>query len=591
LGTPVTELRRPRQHYQLRIADTAARYFEVVLRVDEIGADQLQLWMASWVPGSYLMREYAGHVLDCSATADGTTLAVEKGDKSTWLVECAGYTEVEMRYRVYAPELTVRTSDITHDHSFVHPPSTFMVVAGREHEPCSLRINAPTGWDVATSLVHVGEHYLAEDIDRLLDCPLEIGTLERRRYVAAGRPHEFAVYGSGNHDLDKIVRDSQQICEKTVELFGEVPFDRYLFLLHLTHDRGGGLEHMDCSALAWPKLGFRPEKEYHDFLALVAHEYFHVWNVKRIRPQVLWQYRYDQEVYTRLLWVFEGITSYYDELIPMRAGCYGPRDYARLVGKHITDERNRPGRAVQSMADSSFDTWIKLYRPTPDTLNSQSSYYQRGALVALLLDLFIRRESGGERSLDDFMRYLWNETYKKGRGIEENEISSLIEAAVGVSVESFLEEHVLGTGDLTFDDALATVGLQLKAPKKKEAWVGASITRQHGESRLGRVRTDGPAHAAGWMADDVVIALDGHRVRGDLAKRIELYSPGERANWTSFRRDRMVSGEIEFTNNPVSKLTLGPIDEASDAQQAAFAAWAQRHWEDWSIEEAGEDED
>jgi predicted metalloprotease with PDZ domain len=557
----------------------------VTLRIEEARSEALDLWMASWVPGSYLMREYAGQVTQLTAESEGTPLATTKTDKSTWRVDASSADRAEVRYRVFAPELTVRTADITADHAFIHSPSVFLIVAGREEEPCSVTVETPEGWDIATSLVHVGEHYLAEDADRLLDCPIEVGHLERRSFEAAGHPHEMVIHGTGNHDVDRIVADAAKICDYENRLFGETPFDRYLFLLFLTHDRGGGLEHRDCSALAWPKLGFRPDKEYHDFLTLIAHEYFHVWNVKRIRPQVLWNYRYDREVYTRLLWVFEGITSYYDELIPMRVGCYAPHDYGRFFSKNLTEERNRPGREIQHLADSSFDTWIKLYRPTADTLNSQSNYYQRGALVALLLDLFLRSRTDDAKSLDDVMRYLWTETYKKGRGVEEDEFGRIVEQATGVSVDDFLQRHVWQTGDLDFDDALQRVGLRILPPEKEKPWVGATIRDDRGESRLERVRVDGPAHDAGWMAEDVIVALDGHRVRGDLEKRIGLYEGGERATWTGFRRDRLVEGSIRFGTNPQRELRVRPVEEPSDAQKSAFRAWTGRELSEWSTDE------
>lgn len=572
---------RPRQHYVLRVADRAARYLEVELTVDEIDSPRLRLWMAAWVPGSYLMREYAGQVVEWSATDGDRTLEVRKLDKATWEIETGEVSRIHFRYRVYAPELTVRTADLTHDHAFVHPPAVFMAVEGREDEPLELGVDAPEGWEVATSLLRDGERWLAEDVDRLLDCPLEIGIHERRSFEAAGRPHEFLFYGSGNHDPERIVADSTKICEEAASLFGEVPFDRYLFILHLVHDRGGGLEHMDSTALAWPKLDFRPEKKYHRFLTIVAHEYFHVWNVKRIRPSVLWNYRYDAEVYTRLLWVFEGITSYYDELIPMRAGCYGPAAYGELMGPQVLDERRRPGRDVQSLSDSSFDTWIKLYRPTPDTLNSQSSYYQRGSLVAWLLDMHLRRESGGERSLDDLMRHLWKETFHAGRGIEEDEMASLIHAATGVDVEGFLAATVDSTGELDFESGLATVGLTLEPETDDDAGaaMSAHVSVEGGSSRLAVVLNGGAAHAAGLMADDVVVALDGHRVRGDLEARLKLYRPGETARWTAFRRDRLIEGEITFEEAPPSKLKLVGRKDASEFQKREFERWSKSSWD------------
>ena len=408
----------PRQRIRLSIADIAARHFEVVHEIDHDGG-ALRLKMPSWVPGSYLMREYPGHVVRVDATrGDGESLSVVKTDKATWSIAEAPAGRVVVTSRVFAPELTVRSNDITHDHAFVHPPATFFYVEGRLDEAIALRVDAPAGWNVATALAERDGAYFADDYDRLVDCPLEMGPHEVHRFEVAGREHSYVVHGSGNLDMQRIVEDSAKICATEIDLFGEEPpYERYLFILHLTHDRGGGLEHEDSSALAWPKLGFRPEKEYRKFLTLVAHEFFHVWNVKRIRPEVLLRYDYTEETYTRLLWLFEGWTTYYDELFPMRAGCYGPKEMLEAMAEHIRTEASRPGGTVQSLSDSSFDTWIKLYRPTSDTQSTQTNYYLKGMLVGWLLDLHLREATDGARSLDDVMRHLWNEVYKAGRGV------------------------------------------------------------------------------------------------------------------------------------------------------------------------------
>lgn len=568
----------PRQRIHLTIADLAARHFGVVHRIEAVRADTLELSMPSWVPGSYLMREYAGLVVGLEAfDAAGAPLPCTKTDKATWRVDRAAGEAVEVRYRVFAPELTVRTSDITHDHAFVHPPATFLRVAGRADEAIALRVDAPAGWRVDTALAADGAGFLADDYDRLADCPLEIGPHELHVFEAAGTRHELVVHGSGNLDLPRFLGDAARICRAEIEMFGgTAPFDRYLFVLHLVHDKGGGLEHADSSALAWPKLGFRPEKEYRKFLTLVAHEYLHVWNVKRIRPEVLLEYDYSREVYTRLLWLFEGWTTYYDELIPVRAGCYGAKEMLEALAEHVRTERSRPGGRIQSLADSSFDTWVKLYRPNADTQNTQTNYYLKGLLVGWLLDLHLRRRSGGERSLDDVMRHLWTEVALRGSGVPEDGVPAIVRAATGVDVRDFLTEHVDRAGTLDYDELLATVGLRLRRKEDKDgprAYVGAAIETSEGGSRLAQVYHGGPAHRAGLMADDEVVALDGHRVGRDLAERLKLHAPGETARWTVFRRDRLVEGEVELGLDPVGELEIVPLESVSADQVRAFTAW------------------
>jgi len=365
--------------------------------------------------------------------------------------------------------------------------------------------------------------------------------------------------------------------ENEVELFGAHPIDRYLFILLLTESGMGGLEHANSSALAWPSLKFRPSIEYHRFLTLVAHEYFHLWNVKRIRPEVFLQYDYSREVYTRLLWVFEGITNYYDELIPLRAGVYDTKRYLGFLAENTQGEAARPGREVQSVAESSFDTWIKLYRPSPDSANSQVSYYQRGQLVALLLDLHIRTQTEDKKSLDDVLRHLYQHIYQAGRGLGEDEFPACVQTATGVDVEDFLATYVNGTATLEYEAAFQHVGLQLRPkpqkPEQKRGWLGASVQKKEGGSVLAGVRVGGSAHAAGLMAGDEVIALDGHRVRTDLDGRLKLYRSGETAKWVVFRQGRLLEGELTFMENPYPPLELVPVDEPTDAQRASFLAW------------------
>jgi len=572
-------------HYGLSLADIPGRRFAVSLRV-EGGLDQgLTLRLPAWIPGSYLIREYAGHLAPLTAEADGVPLAVTKHDKATWRVTPTEAAAVVVRYTVFAPELSVRTNDISHDHAFVNPAGTFLMVEGREHEPSDLQFDLPEGWHVATSLRRPDPSgpWEVPDYDTLVDSPMELGPHPVHRFQAAGVPHELVIHGEGNLDLDRALEDMRKIVECEAAMFGGLPLDRYLFILLLTPSGGGGLEHLHSSVLAWPKLRFRPEKEYRRFLTLVAHEYFHLWNVKRIKPEVLLSVDYSREVYTRLLWVFEGITSYYDELIPVRAGAYAPKHYLEFLADHIVSERAKPGRDLMSLEDSSFDTWIKLYRPTPDSYNTQVSYYERGELAGLVLDLHLRTASGGRASLDDVMRHLYALTHGEDRGLPEDGFAAVVQEATGVDCAAFLERLTRGTGDLGLDDALATVGLRLREKDRDDddrgAWMGAAIDTEAGVSRLGHVTTGGPANRAGLMSGDEVVALDGHRVRADLADRLKLYAPGEEVRWTVFRRDRQVEGSLRFDTNPNPPLRVVPVETPSEAQRQAFAAWTGVAWE------------
>lgn len=567
-----------RQRLRLEIADLAARHYRVRHSITAAGSGDLELYMPVWTPGSYTVRDYAGYLVDLKVLGKSGAIAT-KIESNRWRVTGAA-GDMEIEYRVFAPELGVRSNDISDRHAFVHPPATFLAVAGRESDPIRLEVNAPKGWKVFTALKQQDGHYFADDYDRLLDCPIEMGDHECRSFKVAGKTHRMVVHGEGNLDLDRMMQDTQKIVEHEVEFFGgKPPYDEYLFILHLTGGAGGGLEHMDSSVLGWPRLEFRPEKEYRKFLTLIAHEFFHVWNVKRIRPEVLLSYDYTTPQYSRLLWIFEGWTTYYDEIICCRSGSSGPKELLAALAEHVQTEASRPGGTVQTLEESSFDAWIKLYRANADTQNTQTNYYLKGLLVGWLLDLYLREVSGGSKSLDDVMRYLWTEIAQKGNGLAEGGAGALIEAATGIDARAFLTAHVQQTGVLDYAAALETIGLELRRkPDPRldgpKAWLGASITNKEGQSQLGVVYHDGSAHRAGLMAQDEVIALDSIRVGRDLAKRVAAYRPDETATWSAFRDGRLVHGEIRFLADPVGKVEILPCKDATDGQKAAFTAWS-----------------
>jgi len=569
-----------RQTIRLRIADFAARHLEVQHTIHGVVAGDLALRMPVWCPGSYVVRDYAGHVSRFVARQGNDELEHRKLDKTTWSIGIPVAGDVTVTYRVFAPELTVRTNDVNHEHAFVHPPATFFAVDGRTQDEITLGVDTPADWTVSTALPTTAGNFVARDVDHLFDSPLEIGPHTIHRFETGGRSHEFVAHGSGNADIGRVVADTQKIVETELEFFGdEAPYERYLFILHLVASRAGGLEHDDSCVLAWPKLEFSPEDKYRDFLTLVAHEFFHVWIVRRTRPEVLTSYDYGRETYTRLLWVFEGFTTYYQEIFPVRAGCYGVDKMLERLADHVRHETAMQGRLHESLEESSFDSWVGLYRPGPDSRNSRTHYYLKGALVAWKLDLLLRHRTEGRASLDDVIRHLWQDYGRVGKGVPEGSMGAVVRDATGVDVDAFLEEHVRQPGRLELEDSLATIGLRLRhkpvdADSPEPAWIGVRHEAVEGGARLTHVDHEGPAHAAGLMAEDVLIAVDGHRLGGDLGARLKILSPGEVVTWTAFRADRLVQGRLTLGHDPIGTLQLVPIDEPTDAQRAAFAAWS-----------------
>ncbi|MDQ2856842.1 MAG: peptidase M61, partial [Acidobacteriota bacterium] len=457
--------------------------FEVEVRVSHdptYAPRQETLVMPVWQPGSYLIREFERQVQDFSVTdAAGRSLAWEKINKNSWRITSAGATEWRATYRVYANELSVRTSELNSDHAFWNNTNLLMYLDDRIKYPATLKVIPPAGWKVATGLPPVPDQpntFRAENFDVLYDSPVEVSDFKVLSFNVRGVPHRIVIDGAGNYDPERMRVNVQKIVETEVELMGgEVPYHDYTFILHLRSNAGGGLEHLNSTALGYPRFGFKikattnstsaapfatpqTERDYSGFLSLVAHEFFHLWNVKRIRPDALGPFDYTKENYTKMLWVAEGITDYYAEIALRRAGLVSEEDFLAARAKSMQELQETPGRLVQSAEESSFDSWIKYYRQDENAVNSQVSYYDKGAILGLLLDLEIRKKSGGAKSLDDVMRYLYIEFFKKNRNYTPQDFQKTCELMAGASLEQFFSRFVRAREELDYDSALNAAG-------------------------------------------------------------------------------------------------------------------------------------
>ena len=444
----------PRPHTHLLEVDVA-------IKRTASGPQEERLVMPVWTPGSYMVREFARHVQDFAATdAADQSLKWEKINKNTWRIVTNGAREWHARYSVYANELSVRTSELNSSHAFWNNANILMYLEGFLKSPSTVRVVAPDVWKVATGLPAVlGQKntFRAENFDVLYDSPFEVSNFKTLIFNVKGVAHRIVIDGEGNYDPERMRRDVQKIVETQVELMGgEIPYRDYTFILHLRADAGGGLEHLNSTALGYPRFGFRIERgdratsaapnttdtsqrDYRGFLSLVSHEFFHLWNVKRIRPDALGPFDYTQENYTKNLWVAEGITDYYADLVLRRAGLISESEFLGATARSIQSLQNTPGRLEQSVEESSFDSWIKYYRQDENSVNSQISYYDKGAILGLLLDLEIRKRSNGAKSLDDVMRYLYAEFFKKDRNYAPLDFQKACELMAGSSLEEFLQ--------------------------------------------------------------------------------------------------------------------------------------------------------
>ncbi len=562
---------------------------------------QLDLIMPVWTPGSYLVREFERHVQDFAATdADGHPLAWHKINKDTWRVETGGAArEARMSYRVYANELTVRTSELNDTHAFWNNAALLMYVNGNLRAPATLRVVPFADWQVATGLPTVEGQpntFRAENFDILYDSPFEVSNFQTLAFEVRGVPHRIVIDGAGNYEPERLRRDVQQIVEAARALMGDIPYHDYTFIFHLRATGGGGLEHLNSTAIIHTRYGFRPDTTYREFLSTVAHEFFHAWNVKRIRPDALGPFDYTGENYTRLLWVAEGLTSYYENILLRRAGLISDKDYLEGRARDIQALQRVPGRRAMSVEEASFDAWIKYYRPDENSINSAISYYDKGALLGLLLDLEIRRRSQGAKSLDDVMRHLYNEFYKRERNYTPADFQRVCEQMAGAGLDDFFRRFVRGREELDYNAALNGAGLQLlttAAPVngrvvEPKAYFGTTLRADGDRLVVTNVPADSPAYEQGINANDQLIALNGQRIAPEGQRpaaegqrtaldffnaRLAELRPGDEIQLTLFRQDNLRTFRIKLGTRGTESYRIGPINNPTPAQARLYETW------------------
>lgn len=545
-----------------------------------------------WTPGSYLVREYARHVQEFTAcNTAGQRLPCERIDKRSYRISSDG-TPVTCSWKVYANELTVRTSHLDGTHGYFNGATLFFYAESMRNLEHRVRIQAPTGWRTTVALDQVEGEFIAKDYDELVDSPFEIGTHQPITFTAANVPHEVVLWGDPQLDEKKLVADLTRAVETEAALFGGLPMKRYVFFLYASDKMRGGLEHKASTALVFPRTGFSTAKGWEDFLTLAVHEYFHLWNIKRIKPRRLVPFDYSQENYSQLLWFFEGGTSYYDTLLTRRANLMSASRYLTRLGETLTLLHTTPGRKVMPLVDASMVAWVKHYRPDENTTNTAISYYLKGEVVCLLLDLTIRRATKNARSLDDVMRLLWLR-YGNETGVPEAGIEAAATEVAGVDLSSFFDAALRSTGELDYS-VLSWVGLEPKfraresatdkggTPRGKvertQAWVGI-IPR--GGAGIASVLEGSPAMDAGLYADDDVVALDGTRCDANgLVSRCEDRKPGEVVKVTVFRRDRLVEVPVTLAAKPLDTAWMARAENPTDDQKRAWQAWLGVAWDE-----------
>jgi len=508
--------------YSLRMSKPQNHYFEVEMELKDFKQQELSVKMPVWAPGSYLVREFARHINTVKAVDENNKeLIVTKVSKNEWKIAKGKSKTVRVRYEVYAFELSVRTSFLDLSHGFVSGSSVFCFVEGQQSLPGKLVVYPYESFKtVTTPLTEEKEgfqgdgnvhSYTFKNYDELVDSPLEIGNHELFYFQAGNTHHQVALYGLGNYDMNELKTDMERIVLAATDVFGQNPNTEYTFIIHNVINGQGGLEHTNSCVLSVNRWTYAPN-EYLNFLSLVAHEYFHLWNVKRIRPLELGPFNYDKENYTSLLWVMEGFTSYYDELLMLRAGYYSKEDYLRKLQGTINYVEGSTGSRVQSVAHSSFDAWIKAYRPNENSGNTTMTYYSRGAMIASLIDAMIIDKFDAKKCLDHFMRYLYDEFYvKKKRGFTEAEFQQALETFLGEDLDAFFNDYIYGTKIPDFNAYYSKVGVKATYTGKAVASFGASMAQEGGKTIVKAVRSNSPAEEAGISVGDEIIGCNGMR--------------------------------------------------------------------------------
>ncbi len=571
-----------RIHYKLTMEKPWTHYYSVEMSVAGVTADSLDFKMPVWTPGSYLIREFEKNVEDFKAeSASGSELSFYKIDKNTWRVRTDKNDAVVVTYKVYAFTISVRNSFLDESHGFINGTSVFMFVQGMKNLPVSLTIIPYKKWNViSTGLNNTDDgewKYSAPNYDVLADSPIEIGNQHEIKFEADDVDYTIAMYGRANYEDDQVIEGVKKIVETATSIFGGNPNKKYVFIVHNLDQGGGGLEHLNSATLEVNRWTYKPESSLRRFFSLVSHEYFHLWNVKRIRAAALGPFNYNTENYTHLLWEMEGVTSYYSGQVMLRAGFSNPTSYINGWASTISAMENTPGNRVQSVADASFDAWIKAYRWNENSYNTTISYYTKGMVLGLLLDLEIIHATEGENNYDDVLRYLYDEYYLKlHRGFTDEEYKKAVEKIAGENLDDFFRDYVFGTVPIDYQKFFNYAGIEvIKGPEDDSIpQLGVRLNNRGDKLTISTVIRNTPAYKCGLNVNDEIVAINGYRINKTVYDKIlSTSSAGDTLNIMVSRGGIIKSFKVELEKNKNSEYVLRRIDNPSGEQDMVFKKW------------------
>jgi predicted metalloprotease with PDZ domain len=571
--------------YTIRFPAPATHYAEVEASVPADGRTDIELMMATWTPGSYLIREYARHVEAVrAATPAGEPLAVAKSSKNRWRIETGGADRVTVTYRVYCREMSVRTNWVEADFAMLNGASTFLTPADAAPRPHDVRIELAPGWSESVTALPPAPDgrphgYRAADFDTLVDSPIVAGNPATYAFTVEGTPHALVNVGEGGvWDGPTSAADVERIVREQHRTWGFFPYERYLFLNMLV-EAGGGLEHRDSTLLMTSRWTTRDRRRYLRWLGTVSHELFHAWNVKQLRPAALGPFDYEREAFTPSLWMVEGLTSYYGPLAVHRAGISTREEFLEALSGPIEALQTTPGRLVQPVADASYDAWIKYYRRNENSPNTTVSYYTKGAVIGFLLDARVREATGGQRSLDDVLKAAYAR-YSGERGFRPGEFEGVASAVAGVDLGGWFDGAVRSTDELDYGPALAWYGLEFAPDARGDedapapAWLGLGTRVDRGRLLVAGVQRGTPGYEAGFNVGDEILAIGDYRVGPEAwRQRLGLYRAGDAVEILVARRERLMRLDARFGETPSEGWRLQPVESPSAAQTRRLDAW------------------
>jgi len=575
-------------NFEVSFTEPQAHYAEVQMSISGVKTSFIDLKMPVWTPGSYLIREFSKNVEGFKAfDTNGKEIPFEKINKNTWRINSAKSDKIKVNYRVYSFEISVRTSFVDESHAFLSPAGIFMYPDGQLNASSEIKINPYKTWSkISTGLELVASKpntFFAPDFDILFDSPFEVGNQDIFEFEAEGVKHEVAMYGGGNYNKEILKRDISKIVTEQTKTFGINPNKRFVFIVHNFNSGGGGLEHLNSTVLGASRNSYNTEAGLLRFLGLVSHEYFHVWNVKRLRPIALGPFNYEQENYTRNLWISEGFTAYYQDIYTKRAGLQSSDRYLMSLAASISSVENQPGNRVEAVSDASFDAWIKQYRPNENSANSTISYYSKGALIALIMDLETIHSSQARVGLDEVMKSMYDQYYSKlNRGFTDAEFKATLEKIAGKSFDDVYKDYVNGVKTIDYNKYFGYAGFTLidDAAKGNEAYLGAGTSLKDGKIMVTSVARHSPAWISGLNVNDEIISIDGSRINNvadprlsELERFVSTKKPGDKL-LISINRDGLIRQvDLTLIRNPNHRFRIASLPNLSDAQIAVRKRW------------------